>query len=129
MNKYKGKQTAGYVCPRDERSSGGNFMLIQQAPEGGLIDNLHLARICTQEGEEHANAALYAEAHNIANQSGLWPAELLAERERLLTLLREVWNSGKLSKSAALGDIDHNGNVIKFFDPLTKQVFEEIKSI
>jgi hypothetical protein len=128
MNKYKGQQTPGVVFPRDERSSGGQFMLIRQAPEGGLLDSLHLARIGTQDGgEEEANAALYAEAHNVANQSGLWPAELLEECERLREVLKAVWNSGKLSKSAALGDIDHEGTVSKFSDPLTQQVFEAIK--
>lgn len=127
MNKYKGQQTPGVVFSRDERSSNGDFMLIRQAPDGGLLDNLHLARICAQAGEEEANAALYVEAHNVANQSGLWPAELLEERERLLNALKAVWNSSKLSKSAALGDIDHEGNVSKFSDPLTQQVFEAIK--
>lgn len=127
MNKYKGQQTPGVVFPRDGRSSGGQFLLIRKAPDGGMLDTLHLVRICDQAGEEEANAALYVEAHNVANQSGLWPAELLEERERLLSALKAVWNSGKLPKSAALGDIDHEGNVSKFSDPLTQQVFEAIK--
>ena len=40
-----------------------------------------------------ANAALMAEAGNVANETGLWPRELADQREELLAVVEEILHS------------------------------------
>ena len=102
----KGKQTpgtcselGGFVSVTDKagdkwisagmiRHGKRGFAEVYNAPFGGFQDGFYYA---TKE-QNAANAALYAEAHNVANTTGMWPLDLVArikELEEELNYIRE----------------------------------------
>lgn len=59
--------TPGPWIVRDERSVGGDFLIVRPAPDGGLIDTLWMARPCLQGPETEANARLIAASPTMAD--------------------------------------------------------------
>ncbi len=101
-NEYKGKQTDGYV---NVHSNGSDLY----NESGTYIASCSKSRI----GFE-SNAALYAEAHNVANATGMWPQDLLDRIKDLenAPTVKEVWpylqhKDGCRSKSFANSMISH----------------------
>lgn len=58
--------TPGPWVVRDERDTGGELLIIRPAPNGGILDNLHIARPCLQGPETMGNAHVLAEAPAMA---------------------------------------------------------------
>ena len=46
--------------------------------------------------EQHANAVLYAEAHNVANATGMWPLDMVERIKELESALKIVQSAAKL---------------------------------
>ena len=65
----KGRQTPGQCEVTDDGRIWGGLDF------GDMIADVWI--------DEHANAALYAEAHNVANRTGMWPEDLVARVKEL----------------------------------------------
>ena len=68
-DKLKGKQTPGEASVTDLKT------MRQIWVDEQLIAFVH--KLCRREENEEADAALYAEAHNVANSTGMWPQDLV----------------------------------------------------
>lgn len=88
-NELKGKQTPGVTMVRggmDIYGMGGGYFC---ASTRGSV-----------EGEyDCANASLYAEAHNVANETGMWPLDLV---ERIKELEGGLSDALKIVANAAI---------------------------
>ena len=80
----KGKQTPGEVCIEASGYTGSKILM----RVGGALFNT----------ANEANAALYAEAHNVANRTGMWPEDLEARvkelEEALDTITQQTERAG-----------------------------------
>lgn len=80
----KGRQTPGQCEVTDDGRIWGGLDF------GDMIADVWI--------DEHANAALYAEAHNVANRTGMWPEDLVARvkelEEALDTITQQTERAG-----------------------------------
>ncbi len=67
------------------------------------VDERNLADFLSNTEEEWANARLYAEAHNVANETGMTPRELLAKLREAKQLLEWVREYGAEQKEVGMG--------------------------
>ena len=83
-NELKGKQTPG-VAELSDNSVGKTSMSVggRKACIATPWDNI-------SPNEAEANAALYAEAHNVANSTGMWPKDLEQRVKELEEALLEL---------------------------------------
>ena len=73
----KGKQTRG----TDYRAYNENGIGLGMIVENNGVITAHCVK--WEPTEQNANAALYAEAHNVANRTGMWPEDLVAHAKEL----------------------------------------------
>lgn len=74
MEQYKGKQTPGAVT-----AESGAI----RCPNDTVIARIWGSGVEYPGSEQGANTALYCEAHNLANESGLWPREMQERIKKL----------------------------------------------
>ena len=78
------------ICAGMIRHGKRGFAEVNHSPFGGFQDGHYYA---TKEQNE-ANATLYAEAHNVANEHGMWPLDMLARIRELEAELNEIREQG-----------------------------------
>lgn len=92
-NELKGRQTPGKITSGQSvewsEESGGTISL--NAPNWSGLAHVYqhlLKKKYKKEGE--ANAALYAEAHNVANDTGMWPLDMVERIKELEDALQRL---------------------------------------
>lgn len=93
-NELKGKQTPGPIAVFN---STDIFTNTDPTGKGDVqICDCDVQRVVFETDKEiparqcRANAALYAEAHNVANETGMWPLDMLERIKELENQLRLV---------------------------------------
>ena len=84
----KGRQTPGQCEVTDDGRIWGGLDF------GDMIADVWI--------DEHANAALYAEAHNVANRTGMWPEDLEARVKELEQALKQA--KAMMNEARSLAD-------------------------
>ena len=96
------REYAGFITTRDHegdlviiagmiRHGKRGFAEVNSSPFGGFQDGFTYA---TKE-ENEANASLYAEAHNVAQETGKSPRELMEQRDAAVAALRKCYDELK----------------------------------
>ena len=91
-DELKGKQTPGEV-----RADGAFVVrgISEPITMRSRMADCHHHRPYIDDHEGEANAALYAEAHNVANRTGMWPEDMEARIKELEEELNAIREQGK----------------------------------
>lgn len=92
----KGKQTPGVVIAtgQDAFLEGRTFTSVDSRTEADADRLLCMVLGDHFDEQGKANAALYAEAHNVANDTGMWPLDMLNRIKELEAELEEIRQQG-----------------------------------
>jgi hypothetical protein len=84
-NELKGKQTPGNIEAGSIQLSGHIYPYCTRVGNRQLAQTIHAGKYASKSNklETKANATLYAEAHNVANQTGMWPMDLVERVKEL----------------------------------------------
>lgn len=93
----KGKQTPGIIM--FSTAQGYPCLMREEHPQWNTADVSE--GLPNGEEETRANAALYAEAHNVANRTGMWPLDMV---ERIRELEEAANSASDLLKMVGASD-------------------------
>lgn len=88
----KGKQTSGKYNVGSGRPGSAKTITVKENVVAVLNQDDQATALCGSplHNYAHANATLYAEAHNVANRTGMWPEDMERRIKELEEALRPI---------------------------------------
>lgn len=112
----KGRQTLGKYNVGSGRPGSARTITVKENVVAVLDENDQATALCGSplHSHVHANATLYAEAHNVANRTGMWPEDMVARIKELEVFVEAV--DAAESEGLRHHIIEGNESAIEIYD-------------